>query len=97
MSVSARAYLGTSEILTTLMLNYIAGFIITYLIFNSDSFWRDLFTAFARSYPIGKVLPARGNWPAVHIGEVVVPLGLLLGVMFPGCRKELSRCVACML
>lgn len=62
-SVSARAYLGTSEILTTLMLNYIAGFIITYLIFNSDSSWRDLSTAFARSYLIGKVLPARGNWP----------------------------------
>ena len=37
-----RAYLRTNEILTSLMLNYVAGFFMYYLIYDSDSYWRDL-------------------------------------------------------
>src|SRR5437763_11749361 len=36
-----RAFLGTSEILTSLMLNYVAGYILTYLVFQSQSYWRE--------------------------------------------------------
>ncbi len=36
-----RAFFGTSEILTSLMLNYVAGYILTYLIFQSESYWRE--------------------------------------------------------
>ena len=40
-----RAYFSTNEILVSLMLNYIAGYFISYLIFDSRSYWRDLSSA----------------------------------------------------
>ena len=36
-----RAFFKTNEIITSLMLNYVAGYILTYLIFQSESYWRD--------------------------------------------------------
>jgi ABC-type uncharacterized transport system permease subunit len=36
-----KAYFGTSEIITTLMLTFIALFLMRYLIFGSNSYWRD--------------------------------------------------------
>src|SRR2546427_12199471 len=35
-----RAYTRTNEIITSLMLNYVAGLLMTYLIFESHSYWR---------------------------------------------------------
>jgi len=35
---SAEAYFNTNEIITTLMLNYVAGLLLTYLTFGSRSF-----------------------------------------------------------
>lgn len=75
-----RAYLHTNEILTSLMLNYVAGLFISYLIFDSSSYWRNLSSAAGRVYPTGKTVPVAAWWPSIQVGKVAVPLGLLIGV-----------------
>ncbi len=49
-----KAYFGTSEIITTLMLTFIALFLMRYLIFGSHSYWRDNEAA---NFPQGKKIP----------------------------------------
>jgi simple sugar transport system permease protein len=76
-----RALLGTSEILTTLLLNYVALYLMRYLIFGSASYWRD---PAATNFPQGKMLDEAARLPAfgatrVHWG-LVVALVLVLGV-----------------
>jgi simple sugar transport system permease protein len=44
----ARAYFGASEIVTTLLFNYVALYLMQYLIFGSGSYWRD---RTSRSFP----------------------------------------------
>jgi ABC-type uncharacterized transport system permease subunit len=75
-----RAYLNTNEILTSLMLNYVAGLLLYYLIYDSKSYWRDLVSPAAKVFPQGKYLPASGTWPAMPVGTLDIPLGLLLGI-----------------
>ena len=75
-----RARFKTNEILTTLMLNYVAANFMYYLIFDSASYWRDLTTPSARVFPTGKFLPTALNWPALRLGSVAVPLGLIIGI-----------------
>lgn len=75
-----RAYLHTNEILTTLMLNYVAANVMYYLIFDSTSYWRDLTSPAARTFPQGKFLPSSGTWPGLHAASVVFPLGLLVAI-----------------
>ena len=75
-----RAFLSTNEIIVSLMLNYVAGLILNFLIFDSFSYWRDTSTADARVFPQGRMLDADAMWPALHLGSVTVPLGLLLGI-----------------
>jgi general nucleoside transport system permease protein len=73
-----RAYFGTSEILTSLMLNYVAGYLLTYLIFQSESYWRQTKGFNATVFPTGKPLPKNADWPAwlLHAqGGIAVPLG----------------------
>ncbi len=55
-SISAvpRVYLGTNEIITTLMLNFIALNFMNYLIFGSNSPWRDPEVA---TFPEGRPIP----------------------------------------
>jgi general nucleoside transport system permease protein len=74
-----RAFAHTNEIITSLMLNYVAGYLITYLIFDSSSYWRDLSSLSARSFPQGKPMPDAASWPTLG-SSVVVPLGFLIGV-----------------
>jgi general nucleoside transport system permease protein len=74
-----RAFANTNEILTSLMLNYVAGYLLTYLIFDSASYWRDTSTLNARSFPQGKPMPEASNWPTFG-HTVVVPLGFLIGL-----------------
>ena len=52
-----RAFARTNEIITSLMLNYVAGLLLTYLIFDSSSYWRDTSTLQARAFPQGKPMP----------------------------------------
>jgi general nucleoside transport system permease protein len=74
-----RAFGRTNEIITSLMLNYVAGLLLTYLIFDSASYWRDTSTLQARTFPQGKVLPDASAWPTLG-GNVLVPFGFLLAV-----------------
>lgn len=76
-----RAYFNTNEIITTLMLNYVAGLFLTYLIFDSQSFWRDLSTFSSRVFPQGKVLPNGATWPSFDAGIAVVPFGFAVGIL----------------
>lgn len=74
-----RAYFKTNEIITSLMLNYIAGIIATYLIFESESFWREL-DGTGAVFPKGKVIPLITWWPNLDLGSLVIPFGFLLGI-----------------
>ena len=76
-----RAYLNTNEIISTLMLNYVAGLLVLYLIFDSQSYWRDLSTFSARQFPQGKVLADAASWPVFNIGIAIVPFGFVLGIV----------------
>ncbi len=76
-----RAYLSTNEIITSLMLNYVAALVIDYLIFDSLSYWRDTSTPSAKVFPQGKVLPDAATWPVLHLGGLQLPLGLLIAIV----------------
>ena len=52
-----RAFLKTNEIITSLMLNYVAGTLLTYLVFDSDSYWRQTTGFNAAVFPTSKALP----------------------------------------
>ena len=75
-----RVYLNTNEVLTTLMLNYIAPLILFYLIFDSTSYWRDLTSQSARVFPQAKTLAEEAFWPEYGT-TVVVPFGFILGAV----------------
>lgn len=75
-----RAFAHTNEIITSLMLNYVAGYFITYLIFDSASYWRDISSLQARAFPQGKPMPPPAEWPTFG-SSVVVPLGFLVGLV----------------
>jgi len=73
-----RAFAHTNEIITSLMLNYVAGLVLTYLIINSQSYWRDLESFEGQTFPLGKSIPEEAKWPAAALdafGGIVVPLG----------------------
>jgi len=76
-----RAFLSTNEIITSLMLNYVGALVISYLIFDSHSYWRDTQSPSAQVFPQGKTLPPAANWPLSHVGSLVLPFGLLVGVV----------------
>ena len=61
-SISAipRVYLGTNEIITTLMLNFIALKIMEYLVFGSSSPWRDPEIS---TFPTGRDIPEAARLP----------------------------------
>ena len=40
-----------------------AGLLLTYLIFDSASYWRDISTLQARAFPTGKAIPTAAEWP----------------------------------
>src|SRR5579862_4861704 len=73
-----RAFCRTSEIITSLMLNYVAGYLLTYLIFNSESYWRETSGFDAKVFPVGKDMPDAAVWPTwtIHLqGGTAIPLG----------------------
>lgn len=76
-----RAYGRTNEILTSLMLNYVAALLMYYLIYDSTSYWRDLTSPSARVFPLGKYLAASATWPGLGIGSMTLPLGFVLGAL----------------
>lgn len=66
-----KAYLNTDEVITTLMLNFVALSFMNYLIFGTVSFWRDA----DASFPVGKAIPESAELPIVsnrlHYGIVI--------------------------
>jgi simple sugar transport system permease protein len=76
-----RAFFSTNEIITSLMLNYVGALVLNYLIFDSQSYWRDTSSPTAKVFPQGKPLPDAASWPVSHVGSLYVPFGLLLGVV----------------
>jgi general nucleoside transport system permease protein len=79
-----RAFFKTNEIITSLMLNYVAGYLLTYLIFDTESYWRQTTGFNASVFPTSKTLPPNAFWPAWTIdvqGGIVVPLGAGLAVL----------------
>src|SRR5574339_262308 len=70
-----RAFAATNEIITSLMLNYVAALLLNYLIFDSLSYWRDTSTPDAQVFPQGKTLPAEAAWPTFDVRGMVVPFG----------------------
>jgi simple sugar transport system permease protein len=76
-----RAFFRTSEIITSLMLNYVAAWLLTYLIVDSESYWRQTKGQNATVFPTGKTLPHSAIWPSWNVplqGGIAVPLGLIL-------------------
>jgi simple sugar transport system permease protein len=80
-----RAFCRTNEIITSLMLNYVAALFLNYLIFDSLSYWRDTSTPEAKVFPQGKMLPDAATWPTwglVHSGPgLVIPLGFGIAIL----------------
>jgi general nucleoside transport system permease protein len=79
-----RAFFRTNEIITSLMLNYVAAYLLTYLIFNSESYFRDTSSFTATVFPTGKPLPDSAIWPGatLHVrGGILLPLGAGLALL----------------
>jgi ABC-type uncharacterized transport system permease subunit len=78
-----KAFGRTNEIITTLMLNYVAGLLVNYLIFDTHSYWRDTKSPSAAVFPQGQAIPDEAFWPFATVtdsrGGVLLPLGLLIG------------------
>ena len=85
-----KARFRTNEIITSLMLNYVAAVIATYLIFDSNSFWREL-TGSGVVFPKGKILPSGSWWPNLDFGSIVVPFGFVLGMVIAAWLYVLQR------
>lgn len=56
-----KAYFNTDEVITTLMLTFVALSFMNYLIFGTVSFWRDP----DASFPVGKFIPESAELPIV--------------------------------
>ncbi len=77
-----KALFSADEIITTLMLNFVALAFMNYLIFGSRSFWRDP----QRTVPGGKRLPDAAIFPSLsgrlHVGIIIaVAAAILLWVL----------------
>ncbi len=74
-----RAFAHTNEIITSLMLNYVAALVLNYLIFDSLSYWRDT-SAAGQVFPQGKPLPEAASWPVSTLGSLSVPFGVFVAI-----------------
>jgi ABC-type uncharacterized transport system permease subunit len=86
-----RAYGRTNEILTSLMLNYVAGLLMYYLIYDSSSYWRDLTSPRARVFPLGKYLSTAATWPGLNLDAATIPFGFFVGILAAGILWALVR------
>ena len=71
-----RAFARTNEIITSLMLNYVAALVLNYLIFDSHSYWRDTTSPSAAVFPQGQAIPDTAMWPFATVGGAAFPLGV---------------------
>lgn len=73
-----RARFNTNEIITSLMMNYLAAIFLNYLIFNSKSFWRD---PDSPQFPKGKTLNSRADWNTYTIFGINLPIAFLIALL----------------
>ena len=78
-----RAWFGTSEIITTLMFNFVALFLMRYLIYGSSTYWRD---PTSTNFPQGKKIDQNAWLPrfgtqSIHWG-LVLALVATVGIWF---------------
>ena len=79
-----RAFLHTNEIITSLMLNYVAALVLNYLIFDSLSYWRDT-SATGPGLPAGEgAARTRPAGPCRRSGRSAIPLGFLVAIGVAG-------------
>ena len=71
-----RVYLGTNEIITTLMLNFIGLNLMNYLVFGSFSPWRD---PNSPQFPQGRPVPESARLPKIFEGQRL-DYGLLIAI-----------------
>jgi ABC-type uncharacterized transport system permease subunit len=76
-----RAYFSTNEIITSLMLNYVVGLVLEWLIFDTHSYWRDTSGFEAQVFPQGKTLPDEATWTSWTLHGVYVPLGFVVALV----------------
>jgi ABC-type uncharacterized transport system permease subunit len=74
-----RAFFNTNEIITSLMLNYVARLVLTYLILDSMSPWRD--QSPGATFPLGARLPPEASWPQFTTGLNFLAVALLASVI----------------
>jgi ABC-type uncharacterized transport system permease subunit len=87
-----RAFASTNEIITSLMLNYVAALFLNYLIFDTLSPWRDTSSPGAEQFPQGRTLPDAAAWPTLSLGtDLLIPFGLLVAVVLAGGVTVLYR------
>jgi general nucleoside transport system permease protein len=75
-----RAFFSTNEIITSLMLNYVVGLVLEYLIFDSHSYLRENKGFEAQVFPQGKTLPNEATWPSWTSHGVLLPLGFMIAL-----------------
>lgn len=73
-----RAKFNTNEIITSLMMNYLAAIFLNYLIYNSTSYWRD---PESRNFPAGKKIADRADWNFYEIAGIRIPLSFLIAIV----------------
>lgn len=75
LSGAAKAKFGASEIVTTLMMNFVAINLVNYLIFSSDTMWRDKGST---GFPKGKQIPDAARLPEIS-GQLTI--GLIIAIV----------------
>ncbi len=88
----ARAFLGTSEVITTLMMVFVADRLLDYLILGSDSYWRDPLSV---GFPKGERIPEAAQFAKWFDGSLVtvalpVAVVMVLVVWAIGWRTSLG-------
>jgi general nucleoside transport system permease protein len=76
-----RVRFGTNELISTLMLNYVGALVLSYLIFDSTSYVRDMNSPAAMAFPQGRQIGNAAFWPAFTGGGFTVPLGFVIGTI----------------
>lgn len=77
LSGAAKARFGASEIVTTLMMNFVVINFVNYLIFSSNTMWRDKEST---NFPKGKQIPSAAHLPEIS-GQLTIGLIVAIGVV----------------
>lgn len=78
-AAALKVFLSTDEVISTLMLTFIATHFMEYLIFGSFSYWRDPESvAYATGKPIPEVAELPRFWGRLHVGFLIAVVAALV-------------------